>query len=54
MSFVKNHLISSRISEFCRKKQKIAITFLFLLVILGQPDYTDNKFHTPKKTPEKG
>ena len=25
------------------------MTYLFLLVILGQPDYTDNNFRTPKK-----
>ena len=47
--FVTNYLISSKISKLCRKNKKSAITFLFLLVILGQPNFTDKDFQTPQK-----
>ena len=46
---MKNHLISSTISKFRNKNKKSAINLLFLSVILGQPDYTNNKFRTPQK-----
>ena len=49
MSFLKNHLISSRISKFCSKNKERGMTYQFLLVILGQPDYTDNNFRAPPK-----
>ena len=49
MCFVKKHLIFSRISKFCSKNKKSAVTFPFLLVILGQPNFTVKGFRTPRK-----
>ena len=46
---ISTQLISSRISEFCSKTRKSAISFPSLLVVLGQPNYCDKNFATHKK-----
>ena len=49
MCFVKNQLFPQEFQKFVAKTKKSTVTFSFILVILGQPNFTDKGFRTTQK-----
>ena len=49
MCFVKNQLFPQEFQKFVAKTKKSTVTFPFILVILGQPNFTDKGFRTTQK-----
>ena len=50
MCFVKNQLFPQEFQKFVAKTKKSTVTFSFILVILGQPNFDAIQFLAPKHT----